>query len=113
MKLSDIAENQHLVREPSLPGHVMLKDGFYMERGSTHERGSKWFVHRLMDEDDQPYAIIHVNPGHGSWTYVPLREAQSPELRQHPLSVDFFNMDKLKDFAIECLVHEGWLPQPT
>ena len=54
MKLSDIAENQHLVREPKLASHVMLKDGFYMDaQVLTHGDDGNYLyrIHRLLDDD--------------------------------------------------------------
>lgn len=106
MKLSDLIENQHLFKLPEFPQQTMLKEGYYMVRGATNERVVKWFVHRLMEDEEEIYGVVTMDPGNRWWTYVSL--APKPgEQQLTPASLDFFKLDKLKDFVNGQLAHFG------
>ena len=107
MKLTDIAENQWLHGMPSFPQRLMVRDGFYLERAATHDNNVTWFLHLLLEDD--PYAIIRMNRGTGSWTYVQMGQppgVQPNETIHQPFPSNFYNLDKFKDWVSEMLEHE-------
>lgn len=107
--LADILENQYLLKDPAavFPKQVMLKQGYYLERGSPHDRNVTWFLHRLLDEE--PVGIFRMNVGTGQWTFVTMSAPGTyyqASTRFQPPSLDFFKLDKFKDWANEILEHE-------
>ena len=102
MKLLDIAENQFLFKEPDLPEAVMLKNGYFLERGSTRtpDRMITWHLAKLMDEEES-VAVARMRAQESTWTWLDIKTGQE---RVHiARGKDFFDMKKFAEWGNEML----------